>query len=113
MSSRPKLSPFYTTTSKDLVNQDADFWVSALVTLLQLYRSSSPETDSRAFAAAKLAGLGLAIHEHFSAHVDAFEGTHGLGGLYDPALVEVGLVGFDVGNKHTRRMEKACERNQS
>ncbi len=88
--------------------RDAMHWAASLSEKLTLYcnscAASSEDLEAKAAACASLAGLGLAMHNHFGAAVEA------LGCAEHQSCLAAGLAAFDSGKAHTDKMEAAALR---
>ncbi len=97
--------------NKELLISDTQFWKHYLEGMLELYKTTSADDEShknqRAYCAAKLAGLGLALHEHYSACVDA------MGFMDDEDTIHVGMTAYDIGMKHSNNMEHLASKKVS
>lgn len=65
----------FTVSDRKLLIQDVEFWASAVDTALQFYKETSLNSEedkaAKAVACARLAGLGLAMVQHFQTGVQS------------------------------------------
>ncbi len=80
-------------------------------TLLELYESSkavsSEEVEARGFACAKIAGLALAMHEHFTC------GVNECGMLEARSAMDVAMLAYDLGKKHSKDIEQIAKKDKA
>ncbi len=101
----PHLRQFSLIDLKALAH-DKRYWSSTLAAALETYGNTKVETEdhreAKAVACATLAGLGLALHQHFGTAVEA------LGCEGHLAVLSSGLKAVDLGKAHTDKMESAA-----
>ncbi len=101
------LSQFYVTDRKLLI-QDVEFWASTTDALLQFYKEtmtlSADDLGVKAIACARMAGLGAAMVEHFSAGIDALIDTSKENADLE-ACEETGVRIYEMCDHHTKRLE--------
>lgn len=107
-----KLAQF-TMSDRRFILQDVEFWAAKFDALMQFYKEStlnSPEDiEAKAIACSRLAGLGYAMTEHFSAGVDSLINTT----VDSPAVLaceEIGSSVFLDCEKHTRAVEERARK---
>lgn len=95
-------------TDTTLLKRDAQFWTLSLDTYLQLYLRTRVESEedkhNKALVCAKLAGLGLALAEHFG------RGVQSLDNVESPSMEAAGADAFQKLSKHTDRLEAATKK---
>jgi hypothetical protein len=98
----------FTINDHKFVESDAKFWQTMAEGLLKWYADTRVESDgdreTKAVICAKLAGLGLAIHGHFTAAVEALSDTG------SPTMLEHGMHSAKIGERQTNAMEVRAER---
>ncbi len=110
----PVLKQFTVNDLKTLAH-DKGYWQRQLSAALEAYGNTSPKgfaqhgvdensCETKAIACATLAGLGLALHQHFSTAVEALGHAE-----YQPCLA-AGLRAVDSGKAHTDKMEVAARK---
>jgi hypothetical protein len=103
--SKPTYKQFSLTDLKILAH-DKRYWSGVLSAALEAYGNtkvtSDDDRETKAIACATLAGLGLAIHNHFGTAVEA------LGSEGSRARLSAGLAAVDRGKSHTDKMENAA-----
>jgi hypothetical protein len=104
------LRQFSLTDLKTLAH-DKRYWSHQLSAALEVYGCTKPDNeDSRevkAVACATLAGLGLALHQHFGTAVEA------LGCAEHQSCIAAGLRAVDSGKAHTDKMETLARKTLS
>lgn len=108
---RPNVLRQFTTTSTELLGEDATFWINRCEELLELYAgTSADDEDSRSakgVMAATIAGFALAMANHFSSCaescIDMVNGRDDADAA-QKACVEM----FGRCEQHTREQEEAC-----
>ena len=94
----------FLTTDPLILKTDGNYWRSALDVLLQVLEENKLDTDfskvRRAYAYSRLAGLALAMHEHFALGVYALDSTD------NDDCVLTGMSMYDIGCKHTDAQEE-------
>jgi hypothetical protein len=106
----------FTMTDRKFLIQDVEYWASSLDAMLQFYKECDVETEggriAKAIACGRLAGLGLAMTEHFSAGVESLIDTeHENDDL--TATEDAGVRIYDMSETHTKRLEALAERNMN
>ncbi len=83
---------------------DAEAWANGLSLALSAYANTTVKDEDnrevKAVACATLAGLGLALHQHFGTAVEA------LGCAEHQSCIAAGLRVVDGGKAHTDKMEQ-------
>lgn len=106
MSTKTHLTQFLSVDSKH-IRKDSQFWLTMLDGLLQFYNTTCVESDEhkeiKAVVCAKLAGLGLAIHQHFAAAVESLDCDD------NNAVQQAGMKSYDIGQRHSRNMERIAK----
>lgn len=101
----------FTLTDLKTLAHDKRYWSHQLSAALEAYGNTTPkDEDSReakAVACATLAGLGLALHQHFGTAVEA------LGCDEHQSCIAAGLRAVDSGKAHTDKMEVAAGKQLS
>ena len=89
-----------------IIAHDKRYWSHQLSAALEAYGCTKPDNkdsrEAKAVACATLAGLGLAIHQHFGTAVEA------LGCGEHQSCIAAGLRAVDGGKAHTDKMEASA-----
>ncbi len=108
--SKPTYKQF-SLTDMAILAHDKRYWSQRLSAALEAYGNTSPKDENsretKAVACATLAGLGLALHQHFGTAVEA------LGCAEHQSCTAAGLAAFDSGKAHTDKMETAARKTLS
>lgn len=103
------MSKLFSLNSKKLIEADASYWERSIKSALDLYRNTKAESEedleARAVALASLAGLALAMHNHFGGAVEA------LGYSERQAMVAAGMKAYDASMRHSRSMGTTAEKS--
>lgn len=95
-------------TDKRFKLQDVEFWASTMDAFLQFYKETAIDSEddkaSKAIAAARLAGLGEAMSQHFSACIDTCIDTT-VEGPDLQACVAASERVYNMCERHTMLME--------
>lgn len=101
----------FTASNKSRSQDDARYWESAVKALLELYKTTDcrdeANKEQKALAMAKLAGIGLAMYQHFTNGVDSLDSTE------NHACLTVGVTTYELGMKHGQRLEETFKKEQS
>ncbi len=108
--SKPTFTQFSLTDLKALAN-DKRYWSQQLSAALEAYGNTSPKDENsretKAVACATLAGLGLALHQHFGSAVEALACDE------HQSCLAAGLMAVDSGKAHTDKMEVSARKQLS
>ena len=105
------MGKLFSLNDRKLIENDVAYWQRSLSHALELYKQTKVESEddveARAVAAAGLAGLGLALHQHFGA------GVSDLGMADTPAALSAGLKSYDSAVSHSKSFEGFAEKKLS
>ncbi len=110
MPSKPTYVQFSLVDQK-VRDYDKKYWTGLLAAALDIYGNTKTVTkedlESKAITCAALAGLGLALHNHFGTAVEELEYAE------HSSCIVAGLAAVDRGRHHTDQMEAVAKKRVS